>query len=141
MSSELNPLYELYEKLFNFFNTQYYNNELPMPVFMTDPSYRDSSKTNFVKFKVWTINEVARYEKGINTDYLDCLTRKRDRPLKERNDKDQKSYRYICPKCKFPVDLFIKTTPHCPSCNEYFIIHIPVKVNKIKKLRKAVIKD
>ena len=62
MSNDLTPLFELYDKLFNFFNAQYYNNELPLPVFMTDPSYRDTSKTNFVKFKVWTIKGEARYE-------------------------------------------------------------------------------
>jgi len=72
MSKDLTPLFELYERLFNFFNEKYYNNELPMPVFVTDATYKDTNKTNFVKYKIWSIDSDTRYEMGINTDYLDC---------------------------------------------------------------------
>ena len=69
MSNELTLITEYYKDLFTFWNEKYYDNALPVPVFVIDITSLSANHTNIFYFKVWKINGIDQYEMRIMLIY------------------------------------------------------------------------
>ena len=71
MSIELVPITEFYKEIFVLWNKHFFNNALPVPIFIINPESKRENKTDFIKLQ-WIIDGTSKYEMRINPYFLSC---------------------------------------------------------------------